>query len=631
MVGLAPIAAAEWSPAQAGAATSSSTWTELSPSASPSARVGALTAYNPTTGNVVLFGGDSVTPAGPGEIAIIGGLSDTWTWNGTTWTQLSPPNTPDSADTMAYDPATGNIVLVGFGSNNDPNNDATWTWNGTTWTQLNPPASPPERFGASMAYDPATGNIVLFGGTNTIGLTSQDLNDTWTWNGNTWTQASPLTSPSPRAGASMAYDASSGNLVLFGGEDDDLNRLGDTWTWNGTDWTEQSPSVNPSPGSGAMTEDPVTGDPVLFAPDAKTWTWNAGNWTQQSSTTSPSERVGAAVIGDPATGNVVLFGGLSLAQDNFGGLNDTWTWSQNAASGVVRIYGTDAIGTAIAISQARFPEAGSAGAVVLARSDYFSDALAGGPLAAKLDAPLLLTPGASLSASLDPRVLTEIQRVLPAGGTIYVLGGNLALSPSIDTTLTGLGFHVVREAGADQYATAVDIAEAIGDPSTIFEASGLSFYDSVSAVPAAVESHGAILLTQGATQAPETAAYLAAHPSDQRYAIGGPQAAAGADPSATPVFGSDLYGTSAAVATRFFPDATTFGAATSAWFSDALAAGPFLGAQGAPILFVPPSGPLPPAISQYLATVAPGLTGGTLFGGPLAVGNDVLADLDAAL
>jgi hypothetical protein len=300
---------------------------------------------------------------------------------------------------------------------------------------------------------------------------------------------------------------------------------------------------------------------------------------------------------------------------------------------VQRIYGTDAIGTSLAVSQAEFPASGSAKAVVLARSDFFADALAGGPLAAKLGGPLLITPGASLSTTLDPRVQAEIQRVLPVGDTVYILGGDLALSPNLDTELQGLGYVTQRIAGADEYATAVDIAEALGNPTTIFEATGLSFQDALSAVPAAIKEHGAILLTDGTTQAPETAAYLAANPGDTRYAIGGPLAAYGADPSANPVYGQDLYGTSAAVASTFFPTATAFGAATGSYFSDALSGGVFMGEPGTqgPMLLVAPSGPLPPTIDAYLSGVLSTLTQGYLFGGPLAVGSDVLSELENPL
>ena len=299
---------------------------------------------------------------------------------------------------------------------------------------------------------------------------------------------------------------------------------------------------------------------------------------------------------------------------------------------VQRIYGTDAIGTSIAVSEAEFPTSDSAKAVVLARSDYFSDALASGPLAAKAGGPLLITPGAPLSSSLDSRVQAEIQRVLPAGGTVYILGGDLALSPSIDSALQGLGYVTQRIAGADEYATAVDVAEQLGNPSTIFEATGLNFPDALSAVPAAIETGGAILLTDGTTQAPETASYLAAHPNDTRYAIGGPLAAYGADPTATPVYGQDLYGTSAAVASSFFPSATVFGAATGVNFPDALSGGVFMGAPATkgPVLLVQPSGPLPLSIASYLSGTASTLTQGYLFGGPLAVGDDVLAELETS-
>ncbi len=296
---------------------------------------------------------------------------------------------------------------------------------------------------------------------------------------------------------------------------------------------------------------------------------------------------------------------------------------------VTRIFGHDPIDTSIAVSHAGFPSAGSAKAVVLARSDFFSDALAGGPLAASAGGPLLITPGPSVSTSLDPRVEAEIQRVLPTGGTVYLLGGDLALDPSIDGTLGGLGYKTQRIAGANEYATAVAIAHHLGDPSTVFEATGLNFADALSAVPAVIEHHGAIVLTNGTTQAPETATYLAAHPGDTRYAIGGPLAAAGADPSATAVFGQDQYGTSAAVATTFFPRASVFGSATGTAFPDALSGGVFLGEQTSigPMLLVEPSGALPDSIASYLSATAPTLTNGTLFGGPLAVGDDVAAEL----
>jgi subtilisin family serine protease len=295
------------------------------------------------------------------------------------------------------------------------------------------------------------------------------------------------------------------------------------------------------------------------------------------------------------------------------------------ANHITRIFGNDAVDTAIATSRAGFRGTDSAGAVVLARSDFFADALAGGPLAAARGGPLLIQPGAALTSALDSRVSTEIQRVLPAGATVYILGGPIALSPSIDGTIAALGYHVTRIQGDDQFATAVAIAEELGNPSTIFEATGLGFADALSAVPAAIQLHAAIVLTDGTNQAPATADYLAAHPASTRYAIGGPLAAAGADPAATAVWGADLFDTSAAVAARFFPRVVTFGVATGLNFPDALAGGVFTVAAGlsGPVLLVRTHAPLPGAIAAYLGSSAAGAFG-AVFGGPLAIGDDAL-------
>src|SRR6202035_4258822 len=106
------------------------------------------------------------------------------------------------------------------------------------WTQKSPPTSPSPRSGAVMAYDQATGDIVLFGGYDHNGAS---LGDTWIWNGTTWTKVFPATSRPAGGDQMMTYDSATGNAILFGG-----NQLDDrTWSWNGVTWSQLSTGTNP--------------------------------------------------------------------------------------------------------------------------------------------------------------------------------------------------------------------------------------------------------------------------------------------------------------------------------------------------------------------------------------------------
>jgi hypothetical protein len=264
-------------------------------------------------------------------------------------------------------------------------------------------------------------------------------------------------------------------------------------------------------------------------------------------------------------------------------------WSSNinvahAPTGSVaysRLGGANREATAVAISQQEYPTTGSAQAVVLARDDSYPDALAGGPLAAHLHAPLLLTPPIALSSV----TATEISRVLPAGGTIYLLGGTAALAPGVQSSLVALGYSTQRVSGADRFATAVAVADLLGDPATTLLATGINFPDALVAGGAAVSAGGAVLLTNGGVLPAETRAYLTAHSGGPVYALGGPAAAA--DPNATPLVGADRDQTAVLAAQQFYPSPVGLGIATDSNFPDAMAAAPLLGSLGFPLLLTP--------------------------------------------
>ena len=302
------------------------TWTRQTPAVHPGWRGEASMAYDAATSTAVLFGG-----IGAHRV-----LSDTWTWDGSTWTQQHPAVHPSArrGASMAYDAATGTVVLFGGCCKRGSLLSDTWTWDGSTWTQQHPAVHPPARYAAAMAYDAATGTVVLFSG-----CCKRDgslLSATWTWDGSTWTQQHPPTSPAARFDASMAYDAATGTAVLFGGDDNHSLRA-DTWTWDGTTWTQQAPAASPSGRyAAAMAYDDATGTVLLFSGSgpggsgstgvlSDTWTWDGSTWTQQHPATSPPPaRFEAAMTYDTATGTAVLFGGGSRHVNNY--LSDTWTW-----------------------------------------------------------------------------------------------------------------------------------------------------------------------------------------------------------------------------------------------------------------------------------------------------------------
>jgi hypothetical protein len=297
-----------------------STWTQQAPATSPHRRADAAMAYDAATRTIVLFSGP-VT------------YRDTWTWDGSTWTKQAPTASPPARRfaSMAYDAATGTIVLFGgvnFIHGTHILRD-TWTWDGSTWTKQAPTASPPARRFASMAYDAATGTIVLFGGVNFIHGT-HILRDTWTWDGSTWTKQAPTASPPAREGAAMAYDAATRTIVLTGGTNGSQGShvLSDTWTWDGSTWTKQAPTAHPSARTGArMAYDAATGTIVLFGGVSShgyfsgTWTWDGSTWTKQAPTVHPAARAFETMAYDAATGNTVLFGGAGRVL-----FADTWTW-----------------------------------------------------------------------------------------------------------------------------------------------------------------------------------------------------------------------------------------------------------------------------------------------------------------
>ena len=176
---------------------------------------------------------------------------------------------------FAFDRARG--VTVAFGGTQIISVDAsTRVWNGTAWTQLSPPVSPPGRHYAAMAFDRARSRLVLFGGQSG---SQNRLGDTWEFDGISWTQVASG-GPAARFRHAMTWDPQRNAIVLFGGNIGGMS--GDTWEWNGTTWTQYG--SGPAGMVGAFAYDESRGRAVLLhwvSPGTTSSTWEriGTTWT----------------------------------------------------------------------------------------------------------------------------------------------------------------------------------------------------------------------------------------------------------------------------------------------------------------------------------------------------------------
>jgi hypothetical protein len=245
-------------------------------------------AYDDATQQIVLFGGQSATPTG----GVLDLLDDTWTWDGTNWTQRTPAKSPPPTIFLpvAYDPDTQTVVGV---RDNDPvNTTSTWQWDGATWGTIattGNPASPKQ--GAGIAFSTVPSSIVMFGTVYGLGVTTNAK--TWTFTPNAWVgHAATAGGPHPRFFPAMSQDTG-GGIVMFGGSGG-LGNVGtvfsDTWSWANNAWHKKIPSRSPRARAGAvMAYDSTCGRSLLYGGEVSTqvtvayftdsWLWDGQTWT----------------------------------------------------------------------------------------------------------------------------------------------------------------------------------------------------------------------------------------------------------------------------------------------------------------------------------------------------------------
>lgn len=207
---------------------------------------------------------------------------------------------------MAYDPDRGDLVMFGgAGASGQPLDD-TWLWDGSSWSEAAPPHSPPGRFQAQMAWDPKSHLLILVGGTGGSGCSSE---------GPSIGSSGSAVPPSAASVTSTSVSASapqSASAEPAAG----CTTLQDAWAWDGDDWSQLSlgqgstelgsyslagAEMATDPGSGQLvlltSAYPLRGAPVPAPPEPAVGTGG-------SSSASPGEAGGAGAAIAPAGGGM---------------------------------------------------------------------------------------------------------------------------------------------------------------------------------------------------------------------------------------------------------------------------------------------------------------------------------------
>lgn len=297
-------------------------WSDLTglSATEPPARSGHAMTFDSATGQAILFGGTNGTAFG-----------DTWALYDSTWTQLAPTNAPSprSGHAMAYDVVNARTLLFGGGGSSlaSSRNDETWAFDGVDWTQLAPTASPPARTDAVMAWDQSSSTALLFGGRDANGFFGVGLNDTWVFDGTTWTELFPATVPPVFDYASMDYDVYRARVVLLGYSTSTGTLV---FEWNGLDWTDVTPATLPANRSSTITYDLLRSRMVLFSgrqgigmAPADTWEYDGVQCRERLTAAVPPARTGGAIVYDVWRQRCILFGGFSAPFTTRG---DTWQY-----------------------------------------------------------------------------------------------------------------------------------------------------------------------------------------------------------------------------------------------------------------------------------------------------------------
>lgn len=351
----------------------SASWERITPEDLPSCVAFSGMTFQKHNGNVLFVGGQCL-PAGL--------TADTWEWDGTNWTDVTPTFNPGAVvgHALAYDRTRNEAIL--FGGIFSVSTSDTFRYRNEKWTRAVSNSEPAPRSLPLMVYDPVRNVTLMYGGVNS----TTEFVDFWQHDGVRWSQIQVEGTPNgcsypvgawdstrnrlvmicqdasvfewdgtewftfnsfpddrrprnDRRFSSVVYDPRTRRVLLFGGYTFGRDYVNEFWSWDGTSWTQLARNrTAPAPRSlSSMFYDSATQKIILFGGIGRArptnpvvrygdqWSWDGTNWTEMTSVTvKPPARYGAQTATDPLTGNTVIFGGKNDREEY---INDQWRWN----------------------------------------------------------------------------------------------------------------------------------------------------------------------------------------------------------------------------------------------------------------------------------------------------------------
>ena len=206
--------------------------------AGPGIRLHHFAAFDPRRERLVLYGGLK-----PIEKRVVR-LTDTWEWDGASWTRRDTEGFAAFPSSIAYDEVRGQVVVIAVDATTPPDGErpsAMWAWDGTRWTRVGAAFGEPTLSPSQPLSAGPDGLLILDGA-----MHKGNVAMTWLWRGGRWLRSDAAPPTPQRVSHAMAYDTRRKRVVMFGGHAGFMpgrngEMFGDTWEWTGIAWERVHP------------------------------------------------------------------------------------------------------------------------------------------------------------------------------------------------------------------------------------------------------------------------------------------------------------------------------------------------------------------------------------------------------